>query len=838
MTLFTAEAGTNGTLLTPANTGFIGINGTTATFTTERSHSGSTAYRFAIVGGTTTGSAGTIPFPVATKEPAADWWAYFTSYPTTNAIRYATFRNSAGTAMFFRITVTGTFHVQNALGTGTVNGTVALPLNEWLRFRMRGHVGTTTTDGAGDISVFRADGSVVDTVALVNANLGTTDIVSFTLGKTDPDTHASSWTSDADDINLASGANGYLRPAHPVYSTLGTSTGPVFSTEEYNGGIRYSMYELNRRNWETVNGTLLASMTPGINTHLAQFRSLGLPITLGLGLHYAPNWYTALGGTLHKVNQDGAVDTGQNMVFSAVQRASAENYMGLVDAAITGGLESIDVIRITSADRAEILYPEGGTPQYNWWGFDAAAQNGTDLAPGMLPCPWPGWLPGQALPAGATTVAPWLDWYLDCLVRTCKWQMDTLTALGFKGQFELLCPGSGSRPSQWAALRNGTTLPAGNIAGVGAVWQSLVAAMPYRSRLAYQCSSVASEVTRVDYPQLADYNLPVTGTTMNGYTSARWAIRIAAEYGIDLAGENPGFGLGASTPDYQNTGAGGLMDRSFNFVDQPGMAYDRFYWAHSTRLHDGTVPASAYYGYIARSLATAAVVVAPVDRDTTTTTAVSLTSSATAGQVITAMNGAFTALPEGVAAPVLSGTATGIGSNATTLVQTFTPTAPGRYTYTASVVSSGITSADSTDIYVTPQVGQAVPVLQVDNVGGYVNVGGAPSLKAAITDNNDTTVAESPFAPTGSAHIQIHAGPYQAGTFRISLRGDRVGTGAITRYVRLYRATNLTTPVYTTSFSLPSSAETTVVTPDSGALAALSLADRRELVWDVSDVTV
>jgi hypothetical protein len=230
------------------------------------------------------------------------------------------------------------------------------------------------------------------------------------------------------------------------------------------------------------------------------------------------------------------------------------------------------------------------------------------------------------------------------------------------------------------------------------------------------------------------------------------------------------------------------------------------------------------------------VITAGTDQDRINGDTVTVTASATGTTAIQSMTGSFTALPSGAATPVLSGFATGLGTTTAALTQTFVLSAPGKYTWTAQATSDGLTSSDATDIFVTPQVGQPVPIISVVNMG-YINVGGAPTLQVAITDNNDITVAESPFSPTGSAHVQIHAGPYQMGTFRISVRGNLEGTGAITRYVRLYRSTDLTTPVYTAIYSLTSSAQSTIVTPDSNAFTALTLQDRRELVWDVSDVS-
>lgn len=392
----------------------------------------------------------------------------------------------------------------------------------------------------------------------------------------------------------------------PSKRTLFGSLQTQISTRatEYAGGERLAMYELNWREWEVTRGELDSAKTA---THVANVAALiasGFKVTLGVGLHYKPTWYNTLGGAgvLWKKNQLDEVATGlTNMVFSQTARNEAARFVGLVNAVLP--LSQFHAIRITSGDKSEVMYPENvGTNQYSWWGFDSAAQGlSSDLASGMVPCPWPGWKPGQTLPSGNTGVGPWIDWYLDALIRTVDWQETLYDSLGFRGWYHLVVPGTGVTQNVWTAMHNDTTLLSNNLAGVGAVWERVAALCPRKDRTGLMSSSVANTQSTA-YPTLADANVGVQSTTTNSWTPARRIKRFAVEYGLRAIGENAGWNMGNfSSADSANTGAGGLMDRVFKTVTVPGYEFDESYFAHSPDLFNGNIPggAAAYAGYIA-----------------------------------------------------------------------------------------------------------------------------------------------------------------------------------------------------------------------------------------------
>lgn len=215
-------------------------------------------------------------------------------------------------------------------------------------------------------------------------------------------------------------------------------------------------------------------------------------------------------------------------------------------------------------------------------------------------------------------------------------------------------------------------------------------------------------------------------------------------------------------------------------------------------------------------------------------------SAGVSGDLVDTFTGAFTTLPPGATAPTLSGTATGLGTTSASLTQTFTPTVAGWYVWTASAhgASSGQTTTDTQAIYVSPTVGNPVPVRSVTSVG-YSNIGGAANLLAALTDANDTTLAESPSAPNGTSRIDIFMGPYGSSGIKFNPKSIKVGSDAVTRTVACYKSTQAGvrtgSAVYSTTFTLSTSAATPDVIVDGTGLAALSTADRREICWSVSD---
>jgi hypothetical protein len=372
----------------------------------------------------------------------------------------------------------------------------------------------------------------------------------------------------------------------PLWGTLDTQTNTA-ATEGHDGIM--AMFEYNWASFEPTQGVLSSSYLATMKSELASYQAAGQKVTLGLGLENPPSWVFNLADSTY-VDQNGDVSTEANFVFSQAVRTAAAQFLSLVNAAIP--MSNFYAIRLTSGGDGEMLYPGGGT----YWAFDKAALTGTGLASGMTRNPDPSWKPGTA---GLTQaqITTWVNWYVGGLDTVTNWQMQTLTSLGFTGYYETVTPGSGTRPdtltkTEQANLSNdGTT-------GVGAVWNLYYAQLINKTNVIAYISSVADNSGGNDDCQASDTSLALGNDTMDSWSATRWITRIAAQYGLAVGGENPGYGLPASLDSfYTNTSSTGMMATAL------GMAlscdFKVFYWAHDIHLWDGTIPFSLYASSIA-----------------------------------------------------------------------------------------------------------------------------------------------------------------------------------------------------------------------------------------------
>jgi len=344
------------------------------------------------------------------------------------------------------------------------------------------------------------------------------------------------------------------------------------------------MFEFNWASFEPTRGVLSSSYLATMKDELASYQAAGEKVTLGLGLQNPPSWVFNLADSTY-VDQNGDVSTEANFVFSQAVRTAAAQFLSLVNAVIP--MSDFYAIRLTSGGNGEMLYPGGGT----YWAFDKAALTGVGLASGMTRNPDPSWKPGTA---GLTQaqITSWVNWYVGGLDTVTNWQMQTLTGLGFTGYYETVTPGSGTRPdyltqTEQANLSNdGTT-------GVGAVWNLYYALLPNKANVIAYISSVADNSGGNDTCQASDTSLALTNAAMDSWSATRWITRIAAQYGVLVGGENPGYGLPASLDSfYTNTSSTGMMATAVRMA--LSCDFKVFYWAHDIHLWDGTLPFSLY----------------------------------------------------------------------------------------------------------------------------------------------------------------------------------------------------------------------------------------------------
>ena len=366
-----------------------------------------------------------------------------------------------------------------------------------------------------------------------------------------------------------------------AFGTLVTST--ATAPVEFRNGIHVAMLELDWASFEPQPNVFDENYVQSVENQLAELDRTGMKVTLGLGLQRPPDWVYGLPDARY-VDQYGQVSTEANFVFSAAVRTAANGYLSQVASDL--GIQNFWAIRLTSGGDGEMLYPPGGS----YWAFDSAALTGEGLAASMTPNPLPGWRPGQA-GVSASQIDNWVRWYVGGLVDVTKWQMKTLTQLGFTGFYQTVTPGSGTRPDVLVSeeaqdLPNGTT-------GVGAVWNQYYAALANTPRLVVYVSSVADQSGHNDRCTATDSQIPLYSPQMDSWSATRWLSRIAQQDGLLIAGENPGWEAPAALDaTYLNSSSKGMMATALR--QAASCNFQVFYWAHDQQLWNGTVPLSEY----------------------------------------------------------------------------------------------------------------------------------------------------------------------------------------------------------------------------------------------------
>jgi hypothetical protein len=370
----------------------------------------------------------------------------------------------------------------------------------------------------------------------------------------------------------------------PIWGTLDTQT--ATAATEAAAGIGMAMFEFNWAAYEPTQGKFTASYMTAMKAELKAYQAAGMKVTLGLGLQDPPAWALALNNGTY-IDQAGAPAPGAaDLVFSASVRSAAATYLGAINASMP--LSQFWAIRLgDAAGDGEMLYPGTGT----YYAFTPSALTGSGLPAGMTKNPDPAWKPGTPglTPAQITT---WITWYVGGLDNLTGWEMTTLGALGFKGNYETLTPGSGTRPDQLTADEN-ANLPDDGTTGVGAVWQLYYANLPAKTNVIAYISSVADQSGGNDLCTPTDDAQPLASPALDAWSATRWITRIASQYGLPVAGENPGLNLPASLDTfYTNTTATGMMAAAVAQARSCGLV--AYYWAHDVHLWDGTIPFTDY----------------------------------------------------------------------------------------------------------------------------------------------------------------------------------------------------------------------------------------------------
>ena len=364
--------------------------------------------------------------------------------------------------------------------------------------------------------------------------------------------------------------------------TLGTS--PLTASAESTAGVKVAMMELNWARYEPQPGVFNTGYESEMKWRLSLLKSAGMKVTLGLGLHFTPDWVKEMPNSRF-VDQYGNVSDEANLVFNNDIRTRANQYLARADAALD--FSSFWAVRVSSGSRSEMLYPGGGT----YWAFDPNAQGGRALPPTMPDNPLPGWKPGTD-GQSIEDMRQWTFWYVAALADTARWQATTVRNLGFKGYVEVLTPGVGvynRKLPTWYA----DNLPNG-ILGLGASWGILYWKLAGIPNLVANITSTADGSGGNDSCEAADRDEPVNGPNTLSWGSTRWISRLADEVGIPKVGENPGYSSGTAS-SYGDTSVNGLMSDVMRVAKSCG--YSGVYWAHDDQFYNGTLPLAALTRY-------------------------------------------------------------------------------------------------------------------------------------------------------------------------------------------------------------------------------------------------
>jgi hypothetical protein len=244
-------------------------------------------------------------------------------------------------------------------------------------------------------------------------------------------------------------------PAPTYYwSMLGHQAEGISNLAMKAAGFDGQMYSLSWKRWYPTRGARDEAYVNRVKAEVAQLRTAGLMITLGLGYHDVPkwmhdfpnSWYYDQHGRRYTGGADtpsipsgevAAPDSGDaNLVFNRELRVHLANYFQDVFAVLGTGFHAV---RIGDGFYGEMHYPKkdwnGCSTCNSYWMFDPAADARR---------PFSNWRPGQPSPNGEAAAV--LRWYLDQRADFARWQFDQVRAAGYPGMVHMLLPGWGVRP--------------------------------------------------------------------------------------------------------------------------------------------------------------------------------------------------------------------------------------------------------------------------------------------------------------------------------------------------------------------------------------------------------
>lgn len=211
-----AEAGSNGTAVTGANSGDSTNNffqsvepSTSITFSNAQAAHGTLSYNYLSASGTENRMTWR---ELATNAIALRFYGYFTALPpsSTGMAQLATNANIAGFESLFLINLRddGRISIADRSSVFWVS-TPAISLNSWYRFEVFAQLGGTPTTGTINVAFYSLDsGTAIDSTTTSTADLGSTSFGWARFGKLS----ANPWTNSfyMDEMAVQQAASGYI----------------------------------------------------------------------------------------------------------------------------------------------------------------------------------------------------------------------------------------------------------------------------------------------------------------------------------------------------------------------------------------------------------------------------------------------------------------------------------------------------------------------------------------------------------------------------------------------------------------------------------------------------
>jgi hypothetical protein len=367
-----------------------------------------------------------------------------------------------------------------------------------------------------------------------------------------------------------------------LFGTLATDAN--VAAREYAAGLRLAHIDLAWNRYEPQSGEFDDDYIVSMRSTVEKLRAAGMGVVLSTGLQQPPAWVMDLDGSAY-VDQYGVSSNVLNLTFSQRVRNSVRDYLSRVVQDFDPA--SFWAVRIGSGGNVESLYPDeqdsaGHVSAY--WAFDANAQMGLDRPRSIPPSPYPGWKPGERTYGGQpfteTQVQQWFEWYVGALVDGINWQIATYKALGYTGEFQVLMPGLGTRPTEYrVAIADylGGAGDANHTLGRAAIWNLVIDKLVDRQNVVIYVSSVADGSGKDDLCQPDDRSISLDNPTIDYWSATRWISYNADRYQMRKSGENPG------QRDQPVLYGPGMLRAALRQVDACGL--QSLMWAHDFNLY-------------------------------------------------------------------------------------------------------------------------------------------------------------------------------------------------------------------------------------------------------------